>query len=71
MRYQGPGRTQNAQQGTQSPRLTGRPAGSYSRSSQRAAPTGSTTFTDSTAAEKDARDKKHKTGKYASQRLFP
>ena len=66
------GRNANRQQGTQEPsKGKSRPAGSYSRSSQRAAPSGSTTFSDSTRADKDARDKKHGTGKYSRQKLFP
>lgn len=66
------GKNANKQQGTQEPSIgKSRPAGSYSRSAARAAPTGSTTFKDDTKSDKDARDKKHGTGKYSKQRLFP
>jgi len=67
-----PGSMYNRQQGTQEPSVgKSRPAGSYSRSSQRAGASTSTTFSDSTTADKDSRDKKHNTGRYSRQRLFP
>lgn len=67
------GRNANRQQGTQRP-TTGKsaPASSYGRSSQRAAPTGNTSFNASEdRADKAARDKKHGHGKWSRQRLFP
>ena len=66
------GRVANRQQGTQEPSIgKSRPAAAYGRSSQRAAPTGNTPFSDQTRAEKEARDKKHGHGRYSRQVLFP
>jgi len=51
------GRIANTQQGTQGPTTLNQPASVY-RASQRAPKTGSTTFTDSWAADKKDRDKR-------------
>ena len=61
------GKNANKQQGTQGPtKGKSQPAASYGRSASRAAPTGNTTFTDTTRSERKARDKRGKTGKYAN-----
>lgn len=62
----------NRQQGTQGPtKGKSKPAAAYGRTSQRAAPEGNTTFTNTTRATTDAQDKKYSMGKYSKQRLFP
>lgn len=67
------GSVANRQQGTQeAPLAKRRPAAAYGRDSSRAAPTGNTPMNESEdRADKDARDRKHGTGKYSKQKLFP
>ena len=63
----------NRQQGTQEPPMAKRqPASAYSRSGQRAAPSGNTAGLKSDyRAETDARDKRYGHGKFSKQKLFP
>ena len=63
------GKDLNKQQGTQEPSIgKSREASAYSRSSQRASPTGNTPgFTNEYPAERAAQAKKHKLGQMAAK----
>ena len=67
------GSVANKQQGTQeAPIAKRRSASAYSRSSQRAAPSGNTKgFKSDFKAEREATAKKYNFGKYSRQKLFP
>lgn len=66
------GRTHNRQQGTQEPSVgKSNPSSSYPRSGSRASPSGPTPgFKNEYRQVRDAQGRKHKIGRYSTEKLF-